>query len=109
MKKVLIGFLLLFTLATKVSAQEREVTQVKYWYYPAQNIYYNDVSGDYWYYDVPSQAWITVKTLPTTYTITPTDERYVVYYNGPDVWKANKQHKVKYKVKHGKATKTAAY
>jgi hypothetical protein len=99
MKKIMIGFLLLFTIATKVSAQEGETQGIKYWYYPAQNVYYNDADGNYWYYSSPTQTWVTVKELPATYVLAPTDERYAVYYNGTDVWKMNKQHKTKYKVK----------
>lgn len=109
MKKLIFGLLLLFTVATKVSAQEGDVQVVKYWYYPAQNIYYNDASGDYWYFSVPTHTWTTVKVLPSTYVISDQDEKYAVYYKGPDVWKENTAHKTKYKVKGNKTKKTAQY
>jgi hypothetical protein len=100
MKRIIFGFLLLFAVTTGASAQEKSVTTTtKYWYYPSQNVYYNDVTGDYWYYDQPTVKWMEVKQLPPTYTLSDKDVRYEVYYKGPDVWKMNKEHRIKYKVK----------
>ena len=100
MRKIVLGLLLLFSVATKLSAQIDDTTVViKYWYYPAQNIYYDEASGDYWYYDVPTVKWIEVKQLPSTYTLAGTDTRYRISYKGQNVWMDNKKHRIKYKVK----------
>ncbi len=103
MKKILFGLLLVFAVSTKSSAQT-DTTGTRYWYYPSQNFYYNDVSGDYWYWDQPTSKWVDVKQLPSTYKMTEADERYVIYYKGKDrnIWNDNKDHKIKYKLKGDK-------
>jgi hypothetical protein len=95
MKKIILGLVLLFALG---SAMDANAQRVKYYYYPSTNVYYNTVSGDYWYYDDPTTTWMTVKTLPTTIAVDDND-RYVIYYTGTDVYKQNMEHKKKYKVK----------
>jgi len=96
MKKILLSLLLFVAVATKLSAQTPG--EIKFWYYPSQNVYYNEASGNYWYFDATSKKWTWVKQLPTTYTvITATDERYPVTYKNNDVWMDNKTHTVKYK------------
>ena len=105
MKRILFGLLLLFVTATKLSAQTTDI-KVKYWYYPSQNVYYNETSGEYWYYDGTSTKWVYAKQLPTTYTIVEKDSRYPIMYDGTDIWKYNKTHKVKYKVKKNGTIKT---
>ena len=101
MKKIIFGLILLFTLgsATTLTAQETKTQQVKFYYYPSSNIYYNVSSEDYWYYDDVSATWTQVKTLPTTITLTKTPV-YTVYYNGEEVWKENAVHMKKYKIKN---------
>ena len=106
MKKILIGFLMLFALAgtLQVRAQDGTTTtttntKVRYWYYPSSNVYYNDATGDYWYFDTPTTTWMDVKSLPTTYVINDRSPKYQVWYNGSDVWKDNAMHLKKYKVK----------
>lgn len=107
MKKIILGLAMFFALMStvQVNAQTSNTTstssstRVKYWYYPSANIYYNDTSGDYWYYDDPSTTWTTVKTLPSTYVINDKTPRYEVWYDGTDVWKDNATHLKKYKVK----------
>ena len=98
MKKLILGLLLFFAVSTKSSAQT-DTSGTRYWYYPEYNYYYNDLTGDYWYYDESTIKWVDAKKLPGTYRIMTTDDRYPVYYKGSDVWKENKNHKVKYKVK----------
>ena len=107
MKRILFGLVLLFVTATKLSAQT-----VKYWYYPSQNVYYNETSTDYWYYDAGTSKWVMARTLPTTYTpIVDGTTRYEIMYKGdadlwPTIWKENSTHKVKYKVKKNGTVKT---
>src|SRR5262245_60669233 len=102
MKKVIVmlAVLLAFGSAMHVSAQQPQQQRVKFYYYPSSNVYYNDVTGEYWYYDEPTIKWVEVKTLPATITIQKTPV-YTVYYNGEDVWKDNTMHQKKYKVKKG--------
>jgi hypothetical protein len=102
MKKIIFGLFLLFAMVTKLSAQVPvivDTTGTKYWYYPSQNLYYNDVTGDYWYYDEATTKWADVKKLPGTIKFAVTDDRYPVYYKGTDIWRDNKVHLSKYKVK----------
>ena len=107
MKKIIIGLVLLFMASTELLAQTTTTTTTtKYWYYPSKNVYYNEASGDYWYYDSPTTKWVTIKQLPSTYVLSDNDTRYMVNYNGTDVWKYNKTHKTKYKVKKNGTVKT---
>ena len=98
MKKIILGLVFLFAIAgaSKISAQETQ--KVTFYYYPSSNVYYNVSASDYWYYDEATNAWVEVKTLPTTFTLEKAP-RYTVYYNGTDVWKDNAEHVKKYKVK----------
>ena len=105
MKRILFGLLLLFVTVTKLTAQTTDV-KVKYWYYPSHNVYYNETTADYWYYDGTNAKWVFTKDLPVTYTIVEKDTRYPIYYTGTDIWKYNKKHKVKYKVKKDGTVKT---
>lgn len=111
MKKIILGCLMMVALFTTVNVKAQTstststTTRVKYWYYPSSNVYYNDATGDYWYYDTPTTTWMDVKTLPTTYTITSTTPKYEVWYDGTDVWKDNAKHLKKYKVKKNGRTK----
>jgi hypothetical protein len=106
MKRILFGLFLLFVAVTKLSAQTTDV-KVKYWYYPSQNVYYNETTADYWYYDGTTSKWVIGKTLPATYApVVEGNTRYPIYYVGSDIWKYNKNHKVKYKVKKDGTVKT---
>jgi hypothetical protein len=105
MKRLILGLLLLVgvgTQATKAQdnpATTTKTTTVTYWYYPAYNVYYNENAGEYWYYDEPTIKWMYSKELPSTYVIADNATKYRVMYPGMDVWKDNKKHKVKYKVR----------
>lgn len=96
MKRIILAMALLLSLGTtmNLAAQGR----VKFYYYPSSNIYYNPASNEYWYYDDVSTTWTEVRALPTTVTVAKSP-RYIVYYNGNDVWKENAAHLQKYKVK----------
>jgi hypothetical protein len=96
MKKLILGIILLFAIASKISAQATQ--KVTFYYYPSSNVYYNVVASDYWYYDDATSTWVEVKALPTTITLEK-NPRYSVCYNGKDVWKENAEHIKRYKVK----------
>lgn len=98
MKKVILGLLLIIGVGSTTSAQTQDSTSkgTKYWYYPSQNIYYNDATTDYWYYDPATTKWSSGKTLPSTINLSKSDQHYDVYSNGSDVWMDNKTHMKKY-------------
>jgi hypothetical protein len=104
MKQIILAFVLFVAFGSTLKAQETRTTtttttqRIRYYYYPSSNIYYNPSTGDYWYYDDGTTAWVDVKTLPSTITITKSP-KYTVYYNGTDVWKDNSMHQKKYKIK----------
>jgi hypothetical protein len=103
MKKIL--FLLLLAGAVfSASAQTTTTTtrttthKYRYYYYPASNIYYDEDSGNYWYWDNASSQWSLVQTLPSNMKVVQT-QRYPVMYNGADPWKNNAADIKKFKVK----------
>ncbi len=76
-----------------------------YWYYPSQNVYYNQASKSYWYYDKSTTKWASGNQLANTYSpVSDKDTRYRV--TGKDIWKSNATHKTKYKVKKNGTVKT---
>jgi hypothetical protein len=86
------------TTTSNTTTTTTNTTTHKYYYYPESNVYYDDVSGSYWYYDQPSTKWTMAQTLPSTVTLVKTP-RYQVNYNGTDPWKNNAADLKKYKVK----------
>jgi hypothetical protein len=110
MKKIIVAMTILFAagISTGASAQQTQQTQqtqpaqtsqtIKYYYYPSSNVYYNESTGEYLYYNDADASWTTVKTLPSTIVLEQTP-RYEIQYNGTDVWKDNAEHIKKYKVK----------
>lgn len=101
MKKIIFSLALMLSIfsISRVYAQDPVVTETHYYYYPSDNVYYNETTGDYWYYDTPTSGWISVKTLPANIVIKDNAPRFDVVYSGTDVWKDNKMHLKKYKVK----------
>lgn len=100
MKKAL--FLLLICGAMlSASAQTTTVTDSvthTYYYYPSSNVYFDQASGNYWYWDKSSSQWQMNTTLPQTVTVEETD-KYQIPYKGNDPWKNNAEDMKKYKVK----------
>lgn len=94
--------LLLFAVKSTLVAQD---ATTKYWYYPVQNVYFSDETGNYWFYDESRVEWVEASRLPAWLTMTDKDTRYEVYYKGTKVWKDNKKHKEKYKIKKDGALK----
>ena len=108
MKKLIVSITLLLSVfgITRIHAQDSlnnptngNLSGMKYYYYPSQNVYYNEGTQDYWYYGNPSGKWETAKSLPSNYLVNDKTNRYELTYNGTDVWKENKMHKSKYKAK----------
>jgi hypothetical protein len=106
MKKLIMGICVLVAagFATQTIAQTVVTTtttrhgRVKYYYYSDANVYSNPTTGDYWYYDEPTTKWVTVKTLPSTYTVKD-ENRHEVWYSGENPWQNNAADMKRYKVK----------
>ena len=79
----------------------------KYYYYPASNVYYD--AGPRLYYYNAGPSWKSVNVLPPTFSINTGAPRYVVYYDGPEVWRDNQVHVVKYKAYKNKPMKHTKY
>jgi len=94
MKKIIVMLAVLFALGFKQASAQR----ISFYYYPSADVYFNISTGNYIYYNPGTTAWVTVRTLPARIVVTRTP-RYIVYYNGPEVWRDNGLHKGKYKAK----------
>jgi hypothetical protein len=95
------GFLGTAQIHAQQTTQEQH-QQIKFYYYPSSNVYFNPATNDYWYYNDSTTTWVTAKELPTTIVLEKTPV-YTVYHNDADVWKDNAEHIKKYKVsKNGK-------
>jgi hypothetical protein len=102
MKKILFLILVCGTVITASAQTTDSVTTTttthKYYYYPSSNVYFDEASGNYMYWDQSTSQWSTTQTLPATITIEKTT-RYPIHYSGNDPWKNNLADMKKYKVK----------
>ena len=95
MKKILILLVLVAGFVFTGFAQ-----QLKFYYYPGSNIYY-DVSKKKYIYPA-NGSWKTVNVLPAGVRVGSTP-RVVVYHASPQVWVSNADHVKKYNPPKGKA------
>ena len=65
---------------------------------------YIDAGPKLYYYN-SGPSWTGVSVLPPTFSITIGAPRYAVYYDGPEVWRDNHVHAVKYKAYKNKPMK----
>ena len=65
------------------------------------DVYFDESSGNYWYWDSGTSQWSMTQTLPTTITVVE-KQRYPITYKGDDPWKNNAADLKKYKSKNGK-------
>jgi hypothetical protein len=103
MKKIILAMLVCVTMLsasaqTTTTSTTTTTTTHKYYYYPSTNVYYDDVTHNYWYWDNDSSQWSMTQTLPSTIVVEKTT-RYPVMYKGDDPWKNNAADMRKYKVK----------
>lgn len=101
MKRLLFLMMLcgtIYSATAQTTTTTTTTTKHKYYYYPSSNVYYDDATGNYWYWDDSGSQWSMTQTLPTTITVTKT-KRYPVHYMGDDPWKNNAMDMKKYKVK----------
>ena len=89
MKKLLFLLFLVAGIGFSGTAQ-----QLKFYYYPSSNVYYDVANKQYIYVD--SATWSTVSVLPSRIHIAKTP-RVIVYHATPQVWHLNPAHVKKYK------------
>lgn len=112
MKKIVSGIFACFCLATAATAQvdtsrssttnnamQNGVKQdsLMFDFYPQFNVYYNQHSRDYIYYDSLSSNWIKNRSVPSTYRYNnnswnPNSPKTSFRYYGSDVWMNNPDH-----------------
>jgi hypothetical protein len=85
-------FILLVVLFAAVGLSSQ--AQLKFYYYPSSNVYYNVAEDRYVYLN--EGRWTPVASLPASINIARTP-RYVVYNQTPEVWIQNQDHVKKYK------------
>jgi hypothetical protein len=109
MKKLLVFIPICLSLfVSRLNAQQTNdslTQQMKFYYYPSSNVYYNPSTSDYWYYDDATSNWTSVRELPSTIHLVKSP-RYLVYHSDADIWKDNAMHLKKYKVKKNGQIKT---
>ncbi|HEY0678395.1 MAG TPA: hypothetical protein VGD17_08910 [Chitinophagaceae bacterium] len=92
MKRILIA--LVFVAGFIIIGKTAAAQQLKYFYYPATNVYYDPGSDRYIYYR--NGSWTQVPVLPPSMAVAGVP-RVAVYSPTPEVWRMNAEHKVKYK------------
>jgi hypothetical protein len=107
MKKIL--FVLLVSIVGYSAMAQNQTTTTtttthKYYYYPSTNVYWDQASGNYWYYD--NGNWTSVQSLPSTVTITKTTPKYRIYTSGDEPYVNNATDMKKYKVKRNGTIKS---
>ena len=98
MKKIILGLLLCTTMVSASAQVTRTTVHHRYYYYSSANVYFDEESGNYWYWDTPSSQWKMVRTLPADITLVKSP-KYQLRYEGDDPWKKNADDVKKYKVK----------
>jgi hypothetical protein len=90
MKKIMMILLIILAIGGGNSIKAQ---QLKFYYYPQSNFYYDPVHKQYIYSN--NGSWSTVKTLPTSYAVKGA-RKVVVYSETPEVWQMNSAHVKKY-------------
>lgn len=111
MKKTLLGILICGSTLSAL-AQDSNVkttttttsTAHKYYYYPESNVYFDEVTGNYWYQDKGATQWTKTQTLPATIIVEKTQQN-LVPFDGDEPWKNNMKDVKKYKTKKNGAVK----
>ncbi|MEO6000080.1 MAG: hypothetical protein ABIN89_24795 [Chitinophagaceae bacterium] len=93
MKKLSLSLLLILAVCAASQAQ------LKFYFYPATNVYYDVAQTRYIYLD--NGNWTPVKVLPARFK-GMNGPKYIVYNKTPDVWIVNDVHVKKYKAQKQK-------
>lgn len=86
-----IGLVMALSFGQSAAAQ-----QLRFYYYPASNVYYDVANKRYIYPD--NGTWVTRSALPSRRAVLGTN-RVTVYSETPQVWRYNAAHKAKYRGK----------
>jgi hypothetical protein len=89
MKKIIFGLLLVVSI---MSFNKAASQQLKFYYYPESNLYYDVVNRQYIYLN--NGTWTTVHVLPATKS--DGGRKVVVYHSGRNIWVDNAAHLKKY-------------
>ena len=89
MKKIIVALLLAISL---ISFQQAGAQQLKFYYYPSSNVYYDLANHHYVYLN--NGTWTTINTFPPRFRAR--DRRVIIYHSGPEVWMDNTTHHRKY-------------
>src|SRR5689334_21968617 len=92
MKKIIFALCILFVAAIPISLQAQ---QVKFYYYPKANVYYDPSAKRYIYLE--NGNWTTVQTLPKKTTIFGIPRVEIFGDKDSKIWEKNSEHVVKYK------------
>jgi len=102
MKKILLAMMIcvaaLVASAQNSDTANRNSSPHKYYYYPSSNVYFDQVSAKYWYWDNSTSQWKTTTTAPVGVILQKKD-RYALNYSGDAPWKNNAADMKKYKTK----------
>lgn len=82
--------------AERHSSESAAKGSTKYFYYPEANVYFNESTGNYSYYDPATSSWVSNTKLPSTYNINKNTPKSIIDYDGKDVWMENASHQKKY-------------
>lgn len=84
----------LFVLLIAGIAFNSEAQKLKFYYYPASNVYYNVSKHQYAYFN--NDSWVQSSNLPAGLHVARTN-RHVVYSPSHDIWVNNGMHVKRYK------------
>lgn len=112
MKKILLSLLvsgsMLFAIAqdsTTKTTTTTTTTAHNYSYYPANDVYFDESTGNYWYKDKGSSSWTMTQSLPATIIVEKTSPKHPIIYKGDEPWKNNSADVKKYKTKRNGTVK----
>jgi hypothetical protein len=71
--------------------------KIKFYYYPAANVYYNTTTAVYSY--IENGNWVSAASLPATFTIKHSP-RQVINHSNSEVWTNNYQHRLNFAPEH---------
>ena len=106
MKKILLSLVLSVSILSAIAQDSTTKTTTtttttarNYSYYPANDVYFDESTGNYWYKDKGAASWTMTQSLPATIVVEKTSPKYPIMYKGDEPWKNNSTDVKKYKTK----------
>ncbi|MGI8598169.1 MAG: hypothetical protein ACR2KB_02840 [Chitinophagaceae bacterium] len=90
MKTIIIILSFLFLVNGKEASAQKKI---KFYYYPAANVYYNTTTATYSY--IENNSWVSAPYLPAAYVIKHSP-RQVIFHPNAQVWNNNYNHRMHY-------------